>query len=1189
MYLKYLEIQGFKSFPDKTKLTFGREITAIVGPNGSGKSNISDAVRWVLGEQSSKSLRSGKMEDVIFGGTRLRNPMGYALVTLCLDNTDNRIVDLGDEITVTRRYYRSGDSEYLLNGNIVRLRDVRETFMDTGLSRYGYSIIEQGRISDIVASRNTANRREILEEASGISKFRFRKNEAERKLIQTEDNISRLTDILGELTTHLGPLKVQSEKAHKFLELAKQQRELQITLYCDTIERTRKSVHDQEDRIAIAQLDYNNIELEIKDIDDEFQSNYERNVELIRITNQANETIAEANLTITSLERSLAMLENDILHLKERETMLSDNRDSLTLSDSDMNQKLSLQQQQLTAQKANLLSIQGEIDETQILLDLLSDESSERDTASAQITEHILELQDRLTELKLKVASRQSETEINSRHVESLDQQLPQIASRVEELSERLKELKEFSSENQQAMTSDQNQKNGYLMKQNLLIENLNSLESELHLAEQRRNEITVRIEALEGMERNMEGYAPSVRSVIEASRSGTIRGIIGPISSLLTINKGCEIAIETALGAGMQNIVVSDEQAAKDAIRMLRDSRTGRATFLPLDTVQPSSFNARDITSIDGVIGVASSLVTYDGRYENVVSNLLGRIIITEDIDSASQVAKKLNYRNRVVTTDGQVINAGGSFTGGFTSRTAGVFSRRSEIDSLTVEHTRISSVVSDLTPKIDELRQQLTSVEASLTVIDADLLQLSADRIRIDSELHFMSDELQASVVSQERLSEEKQHTESTIIEAFNDIEQAKIEQQEIEQRIEQHKLTATAAVSSSEAFILRREELNELLLTKKIRMIESSKDVEILEVSIETIRSGLVTEQTRVEDILQLLEALQQQLDSNEAAIIDKQKLLEVERQNILALEATIADAVEERLQLEGSGNEKREQQNQKTKLREDLAAEISRLQERKESLGRDYDNAVASLWEDYELTRSEASELCVEFSSITELRQDVSQLQRQIRALGTVYVGAIEEYKEVELRHSTLTTQLEDVIQSKQKLISIIDSITKEMRTLFIASFEAINSSFGMVFVEMFSGGSASLSLSDESDILGCDIDIDVQPPGKVIKNLTLLSGGEQALVSIALYFAILSVNPAPFCVLDEIDSALDEINVQRFASYLARLVSDTQLISITHRRGTMQAADVLYGVTMQEEGVSKVLKLTASEATLIVSN
>ena len=1188
MYLKHVEIQGFKSFPDKTRLTFGKEITAIVGPNGSGKSNISDAVRWVLGEQSSKSLRCGKMEDVIFGGAQQRRPMGYAYVTLCLDNTDGRIPDFGQEVIISRRIYRSGESEYLIDGSAVRLRDLREAFMDTGLSRDGYSIIEQGRISEIVAAKSI-DRREIFEEASGIAKYRFRKTEAQRKLMQAEENLLRLRDILDELENRVGPLKEQSDTAKRFLELSSELKNLEVTLDCENIERSKRSVNEQEDRIETAKKDYNEVEQRLIGIDSQFQKNHDLRVELIGKTNDANAEINTLNEEITETERALVLLESEIAHDNDRIAALVRDKENISSSGEETAERITAKIDEINEHKQMLADIELGIEDAEKQLELLAGQDAESDRELKSIAGELSRLSGELTELRIDSASRKPETDSLKSRINEIESALPGLAERQVQTSEKQRFLDDALIQLDEMVVDTENRKNGYALKLNSRRQSLDKLDAEILGILNACSETEHRISALEDMEKSMEGYARSVKMVLEASQAGSLRGIIGTISSLISIEKGCETAIETALGNNIQNIVVEDEQAAKDAIRMLREEKAGRATFLPLDTVRRSSFDMNEELRADGVVGIASSLVKYDKAYENIIASLLGRIVVARDLDTASVVARKMSYRYRIVTMDGQVINAGGSYTGGFIARSAGMFSRRNEIERLSGRLDELKKSLEEKQPALSALKDGIAKLQAEMTALESEIVNLQTDRVRIVSETGYAGTDAENAV----RAVKAAQDEMAGLVEKTKQLEKQTEDDvalyADIERKIAELEDSESAAQTRGGEFSENRGRLTELLYDRKVARMEKLRDIESLEEGLASLNASKEGELGKAGDI-DVSIAQTEQLNQTRIDEIDiNHAELEKKHQRIQTLRLEIDRAVEKQMSLDRENSDAREEQNRETRLREDIGREISKLEERKISLRRDYDNTIARLWEKYELSLSEAKLLCVEFTSVTALTRTVGQLRNGIKALGYVNVGAIEEYREVNERYIFLSEQVNDVEQSKQQLISLIDTLTAEMKTIFVSSFEQIGRHFRSVFIEMFSGGRASLSLSDETDVLESGIEIDVQPPGKVIKNLASLSGGEQSLVSIALFFAILKVNPAPFCILDEIDSSLDEINVARFAGYLPRLVENTQLISITHRRGTMEAADVLYGVTMQEEGVSKVLKLSLNEARLVVSN
>ncbi len=1187
MFLKYIDIHGFKSFPDKTRINLEKGVTAIVGPNGSGKSNISDAIRWVLGEQSTKSLRGGKMEDIIFGGTQLRKPMGYAQVSLVLDNTDRRLPDMGDEINIGRRYYRSGDSDYLINGAAVRLKDIKEAFLDTGLSRDGYSIIGQGKISEIVSAKST-ERREIFEEASGIAKYRYRKNEAENKLNAAEDNIARLRDILDELESRVGPLKQQSETALKFLDLSEQRKKLEITLYCDNIERSRQAVKQQDEKVEIARKDYSDIENAINEIDQKIENIFEQNSVIALSTEKSNAEIHEISEKITTLEKTVTMIESDISHGEQQIEQMRTQVESSSNTTGGIDGEIMEREAMSVAIELVLNELDQKISLVENELSSLTIEGEQSDQKKQQLVEDMSKLSSELSDCQVKIATAETELEALSKRDKELKEIYPTIKQKVAQVESDkqlfTKELFDIESE----ITDCENKKNGLSSKLEIRKTKLLETERELQKQSSLSEQLTHKIQVLDDMEKSMDGFAFSVKRVVEESRNRNLRGIIGTVASLITIESGYEVAIETALGASMQNIVVSDERAAKDAIAYLKEKKQGRATFLPIDTIKPSNFLFDNSLKQQGAFGVASSLVHCDSKYSDIISNLLGRIIIAEDLNSASSIAKKCQYKNRIVTTDGQVINAGGSYTGGSTSKTTGVFSRRNEIEDLKAKKIKTNEAVEQLKKEFEKNKNETVSIEAELTVFTSELINLGGDKIRVETELKRV--ELEQTAANEGLNSAEKSFEDfaNQTIEKTDEMIQNKALLDETSKRLKELELMIENESSQAEMFNTKRGEITERLSSSRIERMEKQKDLEMISEVVEQLRRRSELEKNRSGDITQTIELLTAQNQEKSLEAINKKDEIKQLNDKIEEIKQLISKSSEKRREVEKETVESRELQSEFTRKREDLAREISRLEERKVSMQKELDTSFSKLWEDYELTPKDAVSQCVKYENITTLRQDVASVRSKIKALGSVNVGAIEEYKEVKGRYEYLSEQVVDVEKSREELISLIASLTGEMQTIFSQSFEQINSNFRKVFVEMFGGGSANLSLTDEENILESGIDINVQPPGKVIKNLASLSGGEQSLVAIAIYFAILAVNPAPFCVLDEIDSALDDVNVARYSAYLRRITGATQFVTITHRRGTMEAADTLYGVTMQEDGVSKLLKLTHDEAFLVAT-
>ena len=1185
MFLKYIEVQGFKSFPDKTRLGFDRVLTGIVGPNGSGKSNLSDAVRWVLGEQSSKSLRGGKMEDVIFGGTKMRNPMGFAQVSLCLDNRDGRIQDVGEEIIVTRRYYRSGDSEYAVNGSPVRLRDLREMFMDTGLGRDGYSIIGQGRVSEVVESKS-ADRREVFEEASGIAKYRFRKTEAERKLTQAEDNLSRLRDIAGELESRIGPLKTQSEKAKKFLELSEERKNLEITLYCDTIRRSKENLQTHDEKIEIARLDYKTAEKKIGDQDGLIEELYEKNRTANVLVEECSGGIDERNERISALESQIAVLRNDILHGERDIRSLMEDKESLSSGDADLKERVEALRKDAAGKLAEVEALDKNIAGLEEELAQFVENSAQADARRAQLIRTLTEVQQTITNLRVDIVGAQSVLETLQEREDVINRALPQEEQRMTEEEDEKNRIDEYLAQIDTDLRTKENASNGYLLK---LQSRRNRLDEIVQRLSSKDEEITMmrqRVSLLNDLERSNEGFQPPVRRILTAKQQKEIAGIVGTVGSLLTVRPGLELAIETALGAAVQNIVVNDENAAKNAIAYLKENKSGKATFLPLDTLKPSGFDHSERLRDAGVIGLASDLVEYDPKYEKAVRFLLGRIIVAEDLDYASMIARRAGYRVRIVTKDGQVINAGGSYTGGYAGKSAGLFSRRSEIEALAKKIRTVEDETEEDRQQKQTLSEEIGNLEKEYDALQQEVTTLREDRIRTEAESRRLGDTIDAlrrnrEVAREElsRISESRELRNNEISRLESEIA---LHQQDAE-RYEQE----LASADSPDGFMEHRAELMQVIADRKLTRTELSKDAERFQETAEDLIARGADALDRVANLDSVMERLSAENSRKRQDIEDRNRQVEQLKGEIAALRERISGANASRDANDQEIMGARKRQNELTQERERIAAEISRLEERKEAIQNEYTGYINRLWEEYEMTLAEALPLCIEYSGITELRQQVTSVRNRIRALGYVNVSAIEEYEEVLSRYTFLSEQIRDVDESRKSLLDLISDLETEMKQIFTVSFNEINLRFHRTFQELFGGGTANLYLTDENDILNSGIELDVQPPGKVIKNLSALSGGEKALVAIAIYMAILEINPSPFCILDEIDSALDESNVIRFAQYLKRMTDDTQIIAITHRRGTMEAAEVLYGVTMQEDGVSKVLRLGVEEARLVL--
>ena len=1184
MVFKELEIQGFKSFPDKVKITFDAGVTGVVGPNGSGKSNLSDAVRWVLGETSSRQLRAaGKMEDVIFGGTRRRSAMGFASVRLTLDNTGHTLDVDADEVTIGRKYYRSGDSEYTINGQVCRLRDVYELLLDTGIGRDGYSVIGQGRIAEIVAAKS-GERREIFEEACGIAKYRYRKTEAERRLAAAGENLERLRDILGELESRVGPLEKESAKAQKFLELSEQRKTLEVTLWTDSVHRARDTVRQQVRDYETAQADYERFDGEAKAAEQEAEEIRMQAQQLTIAVERLNGDIRSITEQISGSDSRIAVLENDILRNEESIASL---RSEIEAGEQDgAEADAALQRHRAVAAKmeAEGEKLAAEIDALNAELEQLADASNasgaRKDTLRAEITD----LTAKRTEAQVAQAAAEAAEETARQRLPALEQAVQEGTDQWEMARQDLTDTiryREMLTENEKQLA---NVRSGLELK----LKNRKAALDEADTAEQRLGReldaARQRLSVLRELEKNMDGYQNSVKAVMRAAGARRLRGIIGPVSAILKVEPGCEVAVETALGAALQNIVVENEAAAKAAIALLRSDNAGRATFLPLDTVQPGVFRGR----LSGTARLASSLVQADARYDNIVSNLLGRIIVVEDINEASRVARDNGFRSRVVTMDGQVINAGGSFTGGSVQRSAGLFTRKQEMEELRIRAAKLQKDCLAAQEKTDQCKEQVDALQAELTATASEQITAANDRVRAEAE----QKRLEAAAAQLETARNARRQEIDTLQAALAD-SRAKAEdaaklQAELTAKIDRRTAEMSRIAEGDDSFLTRQNALAQDLSAKRLEQVTRQKDAELAYSQIAALEQRARDAAARRTSLEESVAALAARSDACRAEIADIRQIRADSQTTIAQKEAEIREATKKRLARQQAETETLARARTAADSREEMSREMARLAERKAAAESEYDQTVAKLWDEYQLSVSQAEALCVEFDSLPALRAQVADLRGKIRALGSVNVSAIEEYKEVKARYDALVTQVTDVEESRNELSRMISKLSAQMREIFIDSFRAINENFGRVFAELFGGGEASLVLEDESNVLSSGIGIRVAPPGKVIKNLEALSGGEQALVAISIYFAILAVNPAPFCILDEIEAALDDANVVRFAQYLRRVSDKTQFIVITHRRGTMEAANVLYGVTMQEDGVSKLLKLDLEQvdATLV---
>jgi len=1195
LYLKSLELHGFKSFPDKTVLTFEQGSTVIVGPNGSGKSNLSDAMRWVLGEISSKSIRSTKMEDVIFSGADGRRPMGFAEVSVTFDNTgEGRLESPYDEVTVTRRYYRAGESEYFINRKPCRLRDIYELFMNTGIGRDGYSIIGQGKIAEMI-SRKSDERRGIFEDASGIARFRFKKSEAERRLASTEDNMLRVNDILSELEGRVGPLEKEAARARKYLDLYEEKKRADVSLWLYDTERMRAEVAEAEGLVSRSGLELQTVEDTIASLEAQNEKLYEAAQSNKLTSEQLLREIREQTNANHELDAALRVAENDRLHAGELILAAESSAASSEVAIAAEEKNRETHTARIAELTDTLTSARAEQDE----LNGKQAVAAERRDGLAAILDRALEdlhgveseqmnLKVQLSVLENTRAADRDKSETMQGDLSSLEQtsatlreQCDAAKSAVEEYGEAVAGLDRDLADRESASAALTGERREALERSN-----------QLRL---RHDTLAQRADTLRRMEEHFEGYSGSVRYVMGQYEQGKITTagggrcgkIYGPLSQLISVEPRYITAIETALGANLQNIVVEDEETAKAAIYALKRGNAGRATFYPITSMRPSAVTdeLRRAAEFEGYLGTADALVGADDRYRGVLSSLLGRTVIFDTIDHATVMAKASRYRVRAVTLDGQQINVGGSFTGGSAKRDSGILSRASEIENLTREQNKTA--------------EEVKAAQAALRRLDEKIAAVGRERDDLAERRRLIGTMASAEQTRLDQLKAKLDANQTLIDKIYADFEQQGELRRRYDEEIAQLKRALTeleTRAAELSAFRADREiernaaddevnALGEQITACFIRISEIEKDIETAETLRNAVDDRILTLKSAQTEALTRVENLKTSLQETEAAIAANRAEAEVGETRLRELNARRTEVEAGGMAFEQQLNDLRIRLRDQNNRKELVVREHTKNENKLAGLRTDQDKLASRLWDDYELTRVEAVELGyppVTEENRTAVVQVQTECRNKLRALGSVNVGAIEEYAEVKSRYDYLSGQLNDLRDAKADLEAVIARLEIEMRTAFLAAFEAINRNFNRVFAELFGGGSASLELTDPEDPLTSGIEIKAAPPGKVIKNLMQLSGGEQSFIGVALFFAILQVNPTPFCILDEIEAALDEVNVARLAEYIKRYNGETQFILITHRRGTMEVADCLYGVTMPERGISRVLTLNIDD-------
>lgn len=1174
-------MQGFKSFPDKTELNFGKGITAVVGPNGSGKSNISDAVRWVLGETSTKSLRGSKMEDVIFGGTSKRKALGFAQVMLTLDNSDGTLKDHGEIVTVTRRYYRSGESEYKIDGESVRRKDIHELFMDTGLGSDGYSMVGQGKIDSIISAKNE-DRRELFEEAAGISRFRHKRKDAERRLDQAQENLVRLLDILGELESRVGPLKKQSEKAQKFLEYSEEKKTLEIGVWLNKINRFTVELREQEHKIDAVKASYEVSENDLAAIEKELE-------EVAEKVTSINLAIEQSRLGASGYEEEALRKDGEISVLNATLEHNNETIERLTADITDADGTGATIDEQIDAKNKTIAENEKLIADKKAELESVANELSKVQNENMEISDKTVELNQTLTALTIKLSDSKvkmsqatsSIDEINSRkdtiasQIEATQKDIDYTQSQADESNKNLEFLKERIDEYKNSL-------GGYQMKVDAKKQKAEKIKQDAERLARQMAEKSDRARVLEDLEKNMEGFSGAVKAVLKQSQSKALPGIHGTLSQLITVDNENSTAIEIALGAAMQNVVVSTESDAKRAINYLKQNNVGRATFLPISAIKPRYMDEKNLDDNFGFVDVASNLVDCDEQYRDIVENLLGRVMVVEDIDCAIAISKRYKNRYKIVTLDGQVMNPGGSMSGGSKGKGSGVLSRANLIEELKSEAQKIGDELKDVQAELKKAVEDANSAVADLQGADADLRNAKEEYIRAEGDAKLISDKLQSFINQRDTMCREQENSEGRILLFNQAVENAKQEAVEIEKQMADTEAELNNVSTGAKELSSKRDEIREKTEQINLELVTLTKDSEAARLSVEELELRKSTQSDRVKNITDEINGIKAKNENLMLSINDVKAQADELRQKASESNDAVTQKIEDRNELEKRSNELRAKEKATLTDKEKLSGDIVRLEERKANMKKEYDELGDMLFEQYELTKPEAQALGIVIDDMAEAKKRLHEIKVAIRGLGSINVGAIEEYKEVSERYNFLKEQTDDIEQSKKELAKIIDDLTSSMSEKFMTQFNKINTEFKTCFADFFGGGNGEIILEEPDNCLESAIEIKIQPPGKSVQNINLFSGGEKSLAAMALLFSVLKVQPSPFCIYDEVEAALDDVNVERFAKYMRRMTDKTQFISITHRRGTMEEADVLYGVTMQEKGVSKLLELQSAE-------
>ena len=1183
MYLKRLELQGFKSFADKTVLEFKSGITSVIGPNGSGKSNISDAIRWVLGEQSMKSLRGAKSEDVIFAGTQARKSLGFAEVSMVIDNTDGKLPIEYSEVTVTRKLYRSGETGYFINKVPCRLKDVLELFMDTGIGKDGYSIIGQGKIDEILSNKSE-DRRKIFEEAAGIVKYRTRKAESEKKLEQTKLNLLRINDILAEIEGNIEPLKAQSEKARQYLDLREELKNIEVGLFLHNISEYKEKLEKVVEDIQIVE-DQNLAENE--KMENLQKAKEELKVEIDNITLKIEEMQNIGFESTNKIEKinseigiSKERIQNNSANKERLKTEIEDIKNRINELDEEKNQKLSKKedlysnrekyQKELEEKEAELAKLTEKLSSKELEIEAKKQEIERNTDAKYEIISEISSLDTNFENIEKREKTAKAE-------IESLTSEIDGARNEKQEKGKHFYEIEYKKNELTKSLQDKKSKKDESMTKIKEFETTLNNLNYESRMKDSR-------LKFLIETEKEKEGYTRSVKSLLNDCEKDTNlkKGMNGVLANLISVDKKYETAIEMCLGQTLQNIVTDTEEDAKKLVEHLRNNKLGRASFLPVSSIRGKKLDRIIKNSTEGVIGVASDLVKCDKKYEQIVLNLLGRTLIVENMDTAIQMAKLNSYSFRIVTLEGDIISNTGAITGGsIQTKTVNILGRSREIEDLEKALKEINEKIEKTTKAKDEYTDSASDVIEEVTRLEKELQDIEIEYAAENQKIISMDENIEKLELRREKIKKEIED----------------LVKQKIDNRTEKEEKEERINYLTSET-----QKLSEIVEEFAANNKENQKYIDDLNFDITNLKISVSSFDESGSSIDELIERINQDIENSKISIENKEKNIQdvlTENEN---LEQKIKELEEEiqkiKSEVENSStlieNLKNDRLEKSEKLKnaekeindefsviEDIKGQIVKLDVRKTKLEQDLEQVVNNLWIEYELTPNNAGEY-QKPQNVQKAARDVNTIRTKIKELGSINVDSIEEYKKTKERYDFMCEQRLDLENTAAKLRNIISDMTKTMKEQFVEKFELINKNFNEVFVELFGGGKAEIKLEDENNVLECGIDIHVQPTGKKLQNMMLLSGGEKAFTAIALLFAILKINPAPFCVLDEIEAALDDVNVYRFAEYLKKFSKETQFLVITHRKGTMEAANTVYGVTMEENGVSKLLSMKLAQ-------